>query len=392
VPTSPLHELEALLGESLNTVIERERNAFDRAAAPFSDSVVIFGAGGLGRRVVGGLRNAGIQPLAFADNNQALWGRVVDGLDVLPPEAAAERFGDRAAFVVAVWNPALPVGIRALIEQLSRAGCRNVIPFLPLFWKYPGTFLPNYLFDLPSRLMEHGAELREAYALLADDVSRDMFVRQLRFRLRGDFFCLPIPDAEPQYFPVGIYRPLPEECFIDCGAFDGDTIRAFARRTEGRFRKAIAFESDPENFRALAADVASEPTLRGRVEVHPLAVAAAQGKVRFSGTGAGNASISESGDIEVDSIALDEFLSVERPTLLKMDIEGAELDALEGSAGLIREASPVLAICLYHSPQHLWRIPLRLCELQPAYRFFLRAYCADGLDLVCYAVPESRLA
>lgn len=96
--------------------------------------------------------------------------------------------------------------------------------------------------------------------------------------------------------------------------------------------------------------------------------------------------------MHVQCIGLDEFLSGEQPTLLKMDIEGAELDALEGACALIRKASPVLAVCVYHTPEHIWRIPLRLHQLQPAYRLFLRAYCADGLDLVCYAVPDSRLA
>ncbi len=390
--SNSLSQLEMLLGEPMETTLERERTAFDRAAAPFERSIVIFGAGNLGQQVLAGLRGAGIEPLAFADNNKALWGREVAGLGVLPPDAAAERYAESAVFVVTVWNPNLPAGIRTILEQLRQLGCHRVVPFVTLFWKYHHTFLPFYPFDLPSRLTEHRFQLREVHALMADEVSRDLFVRQLRLRLRGDFLCLPMPDAEPQYFPNDIYRPLADECFIDCGAFEGDTIRAFARRTDGRFRKVIAFESDPKNFQAASNAVSSAPDLRGRVEVHPLAVSASEGKVRFSGTGAGNASISEAGDMHVQCIALDEFLSGEQPTLLKMDIEGAELDALEGACALIRNASPVLAVCVYHTPEHIWRIPLRLHQLQPAYRLFLRAYCADGLDLVCYAVPDSRLA
>jgi hypothetical protein len=74
-----------------------------------------------------------------------------------------------------------------------------------------------------------------------------------------------------------------------------------------------------------------------------------------------------------------------------MDIEGAELDALQGAQRLIRRYKPLVALSAYHLQDHLWQIPLFLQSLFDRYRFFLRPHRIEVWDLVCYAVPEDRL-
>jgi len=71
-------ELELLLSEDLDSVIKREREAFDELAAPFEKSIVLFGSGQLGRKALKGLREIGIEPLAFSDNNSKLWNQSID--------------------------------------------------------------------------------------------------------------------------------------------------------------------------------------------------------------------------------------------------------------------------------------------------------------------------
>ena len=68
-----------------------------------------------------------------------------------------------------------------------------------------------------------------------------------------------------------------------------------------------------------------------------------------------------------------------------MDIEGAELDALIGAEKTIRENVPDLGICVYHSPNHLWEIPLFLNNLDLGYRFYLRNYTSFMHETVLYA-------
>jgi hypothetical protein len=93
----------------------------------------------------------------------------------------------------------------------------------------------------------------------------------------------------------------------------------------------------------------------------------------------------------VDLVCLDEALSGVEPTYIKMDIEGAELDALTGARGIIERYTPVLAICSYHLQNHLWKVPLLIRSFSDKYEFLLRPHFLEGWDLVTYAIPKHRL-
>jgi FlaA1/EpsC-like NDP-sugar epimerase len=114
--------LGELLAEPLDRVEARSSGEFDRIAAPFQDRVVIFGTGYLGRLALSGLRAAGIEPIAFCDNNARLWTTPVEGVPVLSPAEAVERYRDSAAFVVAIYNSAAPR------NQLVDLGCHRIVP------------------------------------------------------------------------------------------------------------------------------------------------------------------------------------------------------------------------------------------------------------------------
>jgi hypothetical protein len=81
----------------------------------------------------------------------------------------------------------------------------------------------------------------------------------------------------------------------------------------------------------------------------------------------------------------------ENPTYIKMDIEGAEMDAMLGASRLVRESQPTMAICAYHLQNHLWRVPQCLHDLMPEAQLVLRPHCVDGFDLVCYALTPGRV-
>jgi FkbM family methyltransferase len=263
------------------------------------------------------------------------------------------------------------------------------VSFVWLFWKYSQTFLPYYLWDLPSRVQEQASGVREAFALFAGRRSRMEFLRHLELRLTGDFDRLEPPCDDPQYFPKSLFRRREDECFVDCGAFDGDSLLSLADWSGGKFRKAVAFEADPTNFAALERTVAMDHRLDGRVRKIQAAVGRHRSKLRFAASGNGSAAISISGGIEVDCVPLDDILASERPTYIKMDIEGAEIDALQGAAVTL-QSQPLVAACTYHTQDHLWQVPLQMRQLMPATQMVLRPHRADGFDLVCYSIPPDR--
>jgi FkbM family methyltransferase len=383
-------ELEALLGEPIQQAKQRAQLAFDEEIRRCGGKVVLFGAGNMGRQVLARLKQDGITPLAFSDNSKNAHGKMVDGLLVLTPEDAAKRHGREAAFIVTIYNR--DHDFADTRRQLRKLGCTQVVPVIPMRWKYHETFLPYYRDDLPHKVLEQADEIRNAMTLWADETSRREFVAQVRWRLHGDFDLLSPPSTAPQYFPPEIFRLTTEEVFVDVGAYDGDTIRDFLSLQGGRFHQILALEPDPDNFRKLSRYVETLPAgLKGRIQAKPLAVGAENGCLRFrSGCGEGS-SLSGQGTMEVRCMRLDDLLIAADPTYIKMDIEGAELDALSGARNILRQQEPVVAACVYHAQDHLWRIPLALREINPNYALFLRPHRSECWDTVCYAVPPERL-
>jgi len=380
--------IDDYLDRPLGEVRRREAEAFDEMARPLGTAVVLHGAGRFGRRVSAALRGRGVEPLAFSDGNPSLWGQVIDGVGVLSPEDAARALGSRASFVVTIWNNTHDfISTRAMLLGL---GCERVIACPALFYKYPEEFLPYFSMDLPHRIVERRDRVREAYGLMADDESRREFLREMQWRMDLDFSGSPPRPMSGQYFPPDLLKFSGADVFFDCGAFDGDTVTRFLEVTEGSFGKILAFEPDPRNLDALARSVgALSSDVQGRVELHGVAVGARAERVRFDAEGLSSSGVDPCGAIEVQGTTLDAFLGRERPTYIKMDIEGAELDALRGGERLIRESTPALGICVYHRPEDLWEIPLFISALSPAYSLHLRRYAEIPWELVCYGIPRS---
>jgi len=380
-----LQQIEAEPSESVRA---REQSAFDEIAGPFRERLVLVGAGPLGKIVLSGLRQAGLEPLSFADNNPKLWGRQVSGLPVISPSEASRLYGASACFVVTIYQGT------SLRRQLASLGCPRVAPFAPLFWKYPEVFIPHWGIDLPHRLVEQYDGIRSCYAALADDQSRRELLEQLRWRYWLDYAALSPPlDARDTYFPFDLLTPLENEVFVDCGSFQGDTLPAFLAHWKNGFQHIFALEPDPLNRKPLEANIQSLG-VADRVTVLPCAAGSKNDVVSFESTGSVTSRILSSPQ-ESSSVAerrrLDEIDWLVPPTYIKMDIEGAEPDALIGATALLQQHHPVLAICTYHRSEHLWEIPNLIRSIAPEYNVFLRRYAEECWEGVCYAIPARRL-
>jgi FkbM family methyltransferase len=384
------HDLELLLAEGVDGARKREESAFEEIAGDKVKQFVLFGAGNLGRRTLDCLRQTGIEPLCFVDNDSSKWGSKIDGLEVLSPAKGSDLYKNHATFVVTIWRGEGSERMRDRAAQLLHLGCSRVVPFLPFYWRFSKSLLPHYALDLPHRVHLEADRVREGLALMSDDESRREYIAELRFRLLGDFDCLPDPVSGAIYFRDELFRLKNNEVLIDCGAFDGDTIADFLERTDKQFESIVAFEPDPGNFSKLKGRVASFPREMGnKIILHQSATGDVDKRVKMA-IGAGPSSHLGSGDHEVECYALDSILGGCLVSILKMDIEGSELATLQGAQKLIKENAPVLAICAYHRQDDLWTIPLAIRKLNPDYSIYFRPHLLEGWDLVCYAVPPNR--
>jgi FkbM family methyltransferase len=190
----------------------------------------------------------------------------------------------------------------------------------------------------------------------------------------------------PTYFPKDLYDLTCNEVFVDCGAYDGDTIKSFLRESGSRFDRIVAYEPDPASYSRLEASVATFPH-PDRIRVQCAATGAQNGFVSFCASADESSYVSAgTGNLQVPCLTLDDSLRGIRPSYINIDIEGAELDALKGARKVIEEHSPVLTVCSYHSQNHLWRIPLLINSFNKGYAFYLRPHLFEVWDLVCYAI------
>jgi FkbM family methyltransferase len=353
------------------------------------ERVVIVGAGGLGRTLLRGLREQSISVVAVVDNDPNRWGETIGEVVVRSAREAADLYGSDAVFVIAIWNAGRRRNQTDVRRQLQSLGCQSVISFVEAFRCFPDSFLPYFAVDRAENVASARESVDRAFALLADDRSQDIFQRQLNWRVTADFDLLSSPGDEPQYFPPDVYRLRDDEAFVDCGAFDGDTLRQFLSLTDGAFSHYWALEPDERNFEALVSFVRRLPADSAtRITCLPLAASDREGQERFDARGSASSTVSDAGSVAVNCARLDDL--VDACTIIKLDVEGAEPRVLDGARRLIRESSPVLAISAYHTQAHLWELPLLVHSMNPSYELLYREHNEEGFDLVLYAVPPSR--
>jgi FkbM family methyltransferase len=349
-----------------------------------SVSVMIYGAGNCGRDLLAILTEKGIPVSCFLDGNIPA-GNSVMGMPVFHPDDAAVSVQQRkrVCVVIAIFNAY--VDIVPVTRKLKEYGYTNIVTFPEIHRHFPKELGDRFwltstdYYDLLDPVIAEGLQVWH------DEESRALYKAILEFRCTGDYTLLPSPEKGRAYFDSGLPIWETPMRFIDCGSFDGDTLKAL-QKSYGKVDMVAAFEPDPENFKSLSRLVKTVgPQFADQTFLYPCGVWSQTTQLRFAAGAANGSHISPSGEILVQCTSLDEALPDFCPTLIKMDIEGAEYQALLGAREVILAHRPGLAVCLYHRPEHLWQIPLLAREWLPHYRFYLRAYYYAGFELVMYA-------
>lgn len=280
------------------------------------------------------------------------------------------------------------------LRQLLTGWGMPFLTFPELAWGMPERFLPYCALDNPKIMSTQQEAVRAGLSGWADQPSREEFLGQLEWRLTLNYDALPPHlGAQDIYFPSNLIALKPNEHYVDCGAFDGDSIRELLRKTEGKFDQITAFEPDSVNFQRLSDFACTmPPSAISRMKL----IHAGVGDKPSTGfqkneAGTVRSSVESTGGMPVNIVTLDSTLADEAPTLIKMDIEGFEPFALKGAATIIQKYRPILAICLYHAFDHLWSIPNYLHGLAPDYQLYLRRHSDECWESVCYALPLSRV-
>lgn len=227
----------------------------------------------------------------------------------------------------------------------------------------PAGLMRNYNY-----IMDNMNDIFEIYTALDDDESKRAYQGHLYSLVSGSIHDYVFTYQEQYFFSKCL--PKENDIVIDAGCYDGKTAEAFASLGS----KVYSFELSKKNYEQTKAKEFRYPFV-----LENLGLSNRQGIVEYSESG-GCSSIG-SGKIKGEVIDLDSYVyekSLPGIDFIKMDIEGAELNALIGASASISKWKPKMAICTYHNGGiDMWRLPKFIKSLRPDYQFFYRQHFTD---------------
>ncbi len=339
--------------------------------------IYIYGAGSFGREFYGSLRQHGVSVCGFldkkADDIKELY-----GCSVLTPEAL-EHKETITVLIAIVMDKDERTKLIHCLKKLGYTDIQEAQYYRSL------AVMPddNDGKGLETYFINRKEKIEKAYSLMADEKSQRIFRSNLAAYTEGDYSaCFGLEDNMfLQYFPQDINFSKGYGLFVDCGGYIGDTAEALKMMKPGDSDRIVIFEPDRNNYKKMQSRV--ENTGLKAICI-PCAVGDKTEELSFS-TAYGSGTLADFGEARVLCVAIDDVLHGMRPTFIKMDIEGAEIKALNGARRIIESEAPDLAICVYHAVNHIWDIPLLLHEWNKKYKFYLRSYNAYTMETVVYA-------
>ncbi len=186
-----------------------------------------------------------------------------------------------------------------------------------------------------------------------------------------------------QYFDLPFLTREDHEIFVDGGCYDGENAHMFVKWAGNVQKTILAFEPDEVNFRKCYS--ALEEMGGVTYQLISKGLWSTETTLDFCASSNEGSRFTAGGHAHLPVTSLDAAIDG-KVTFIKMDIEGAEYEALKGAQNLIRNYKPKLAIAIYHKPDDIWQLPALILSYYPQYTFYLRHYSLSSEETVLYAV------
>lgn len=261
-------------------------------------------------------------------------------------------------------------------------GIAGVILPSDLYRSRPGSIpVPDFVQETRMEMNDCEDKYDLVYRSLADEKSKKTFMDVMRFRLTGDYASMMgySTRLSEQYFEDFLGLPS-QSVFVDAGGYDGDTTEEFVRRYPD-YGKVFLFEPSSVNIEKAKRRLGRYDNI---VFIQQ-GVSNAPGTLCFNPDNGSASSISSQGECMIDVATIDHCIH-EKVSFIKMDLEGWELKALQGSQEHIKNERPKLAIAVYHHPSDFWKIFDFVKGLSPSYNVYLRHYTEGWSETVMYFV------
>jgi FkbM family methyltransferase len=336
-----------------------------------SDKVFILGTNKYGRAIADFLIGLGLTEIGFINDfskenyfgvfkiygsnlnfgnakiiNCVVEGRTIDSeklIDTLQPLARSNYFAIQLAF------PELPeIDFMVNTESVIRDANHY-------------DFVFNKLEDVQSKI--------EYQNVVNFRLNRDIsFLSNFRFRINEQYF--------EEFISLNNI-----DTFVDGGSFDGQTSLEFIRRKKD-YSKVIAFEPSSQSYLAVCDKLKDYKF----IDVVNKGIWNKSESLSFNSDLGSASRIENEGTLKIEVVSLDESLD-EKIDFIKLDIEGAEKNAILGAKRIIIENKPVMAVCVYHHQEDYFRIPQMILEINPHYKVYFRHYTQGVFESVMYFLP-----
>ena len=265
------------------------------------------------------------------------------------------------------------------MQMLRDKSFKNCLFIGSLINQYPSSFKHTYLYQAQHAMRQLDAQMQQVAASFADETSHQQFSQIVNFRktLNINFLSEMKVKIDQQYFEPFVYEQA-FDCLLDGGAYDGHDSQQFVDIFPN-YQKIYLIEPQSENLALIHKRFQSEP----RCELVHACLGSRANTVRLSGEGT-SAKIAEEGEL-VAMRTIDSFKTSGK-TLVKLDIEGAEVDCLKGAMNALSDPSYSFAISAYHLPNDFWDIYQILNAAPIKRKFYFRHYSSGFAESVIFAV------
>lgn len=335
----------------------QEKNSLWQNLQNCRKPIVLYGMGDGAEKIIYYLQGFGLTPAAVFASDDFVRGQSFLGYRVQKYSDVKNFYGE---FVVLVaFGTQRPEVIANILKVAAEQ--ETYAPNVPLFGE--GLFDYDYL-------LRYEHELERVYNNLADEKSRQTFLDFCDYSLSGKIDYLmdcTIDKAEA----VKLLNLSQNEVYLDLGAYNGDTVREFIELTHNRYQKILAVEPDGKNFVKLQKNTLEYP----EVSCLNYGVWREQSRLFFNSKAGRNSSLVADGSKSVECLSIDDIQNkypANKISLIKMDVEGAEKQALEGAAKTLGEQKPKMLVSAYHRNEDLFLLPDLIWKSNPRYEIYLR--------------------
>lgn len=339
--------------------------------------VCIYGTGLAAQMGSRALERLSVNCECFIDADDGKWGSILCGkrikrLNQVSPEKQ----------ILIMANPEYKIH-----ERLQQAGYHKWMYVDPEIFK---EYKKGYFEQIHNKLKENSKKINSVYNMLADELSCITLEYILMHRMHHRLDLVEKVYEKNQYFGNDLIEKAGTN-IIDCGAYTGDTLRRFMNKLEDDSSyQYYAFEAEKKNYDILLNSCKDIPN----VHAYNIAVWDKQEELFFDNddnTDKVSGRIIEIGDDskKVAADSLDNVIGDKKIDMITMDIEGAEIGALNGAKKIIKKWHPCLAISAYHKLEHLWEIPILIKEMNNNYQIYFRHHRWNMDDTVCYGIIKN---